>query len=54
MLLTLVIILALSFVLALISMKDFQLPKEVRKKLCPKTKKGTIVFFKNKKTKHYY
>jgi len=54
MLLILLIILAISFVLAFISMRDFQLPKEIRKKLYPKTKKGTIVFFKNKKTKHYY
>ncbi|KKQ01454.1 MAG: hypothetical protein US11_C0008G0011 [Candidatus Roizmanbacteria bacterium GW2011_GWA2_36_23] len=45
-------ILIVSFLLALRSMKDFQLPKELQYLLSVKRIKGTIVFFKNK-TVHY-
>lgn len=43
-----VIILILSFLLALRSMKDFQIPQEIKHFLLTKKIKGTIIFFKNK------
>jgi len=48
----LILILILSFILALRSMKDFELPKEVRRLLKINRIKGTIVFLKEK-IKHY-
>jgi hypothetical protein len=45
-------ILLASFIMAFRSMKDFEVPDEIKKILLPKTVKGTIVFFKNKVT-HY-
>jgi len=48
-----VIIFFISFILALRSMDDFQVPKEIRRILDSKRIKGTILFFKGKKTKHY-
>ncbi|MBI4008891.1 hypothetical protein HY357_01545 [Candidatus Roizmanbacteria bacterium] len=46
------LILILSFILALRSMKDFEIPSEIQKLLKFKEIKGTILFFKDK-TKHY-
>lgn len=48
--LTLVIpvIVILSFVLALLSMRDFKLPEELKNILSQKKIKGAIVFFKEK------
>lgn len=42
----------LSFILALRSMKDFDVPHEVKVMLNSKQVRGTIVFFKNK-VMHY-
>ncbi|QQS43365.1 hypothetical protein IPM65_04360 [Candidatus Roizmanbacteria bacterium] len=53
---TILIILAvlflISFILAWISMKDFHIPKEIRKMISMRKMKGSIVFFKNK-VEHY-
>ncbi len=48
----LVILFLVSFVLAWISMKDFHIPKEIRKMLSMRKMKGSIVFFKDK-VEHY-
>lgn len=45
-------ILVVSFLLALYSMKDLQIPSEIQKLLSRRKIKGTIVFLKNK-VKHY-
>jgi len=47
-----IVIFVISLVLAFRSMKDFEIPKEIRKLINLKNKKGSIVFFKNK-VKHY-
>ncbi|NMB84256.1 hypothetical protein GYA28_03110 [Candidatus Roizmanbacteria bacterium] len=47
-----IIFLATSFIIALISMKDFDIPKEIKTFFKIKPVKGTIIFFKNKTT-HY-
>lgn len=56
MLLTFVIILVLSFILALRSMKDFNIPAEINRLVQGKKVRGKIIFFKNKvvhyRTKH--
>ncbi len=44
----LIIIFFVSFFLALRSMKDFQLPKEIKRILDQKKIKGRIIFFKDK------
>ncbi|KKP72848.1 MAG: hypothetical protein UR68_C0012G0041 [Candidatus Roizmanbacteria bacterium GW2011_GWA2_35_19] len=46
------LILAVSFILALRSMKDFGVPKEIKRLLDRKKAKGTIIFSK-KKMIHY-
>ncbi len=46
------LILVISFLLAIRSMNDFRLPKEIRRLLKIKHIKGTILFFKDK-VKHY-
>lgn len=46
--LTFVLILILAFVLALTSMKDFDVPSEINRLIQGKKVKGKIVFFKNK------
>lgn len=46
--LTFVLILALAFVFALLSMKDFDVPNEINRLIQGKKVKGKIVFFKNK------
>ena len=46
------LILILSFILALRSMRDFGVPKEVRKLFRINKIQGTIMFFKEK-VKHY-
>lgn len=48
MIITIIVLLIVSFVVALRSMKDFDTPPEVRKLLPLKKIKGSIVFFKNK------
>jgi hypothetical protein len=48
MFLTLVIILVFSFILALSSMKDFNIPSEINRLVQGKKVRGKIVFFKNK------
>ncbi|MEK7597221.1 MAG: hypothetical protein AAB441_01090 [Patescibacteria group bacterium] len=48
MILTLLLILALSFILALSSMKDFNVPAEINRLIQGKKVRGKIVFFKNK------
>lgn len=48
----LIIIIIVSFLLALRSMKDFSMPVEIERMLKNNKIKGTIVFFKNK-IKHY-
>jgi len=48
MLFTFVIILALSLILALRSMKDFNVPAEINRLIQGKKVKGKIIFFKNK------
>jgi len=53
MLIIIVVILAIaSFILALVSMKDFHIPPEIAKILTMKKIRGTIVFFKDK-VEHY-
>ena len=47
------ILLTISFILALRSMKDFEMPKEVKALLRFRNIRGTILFFKGKKIKHY-
>jgi len=46
------LILALSFILAFRSMKDFDIPKEIKHLLMSRKIKGTILFLKGK-VKHY-
>ena len=52
-----VVIIALLFVISLImairSMKDLHVPEEIQRRISHKKYRGRIVFFKNKKTKHY-
>jgi len=48
MLLTFLVILVLSFILALFSMKDFNVPSEINHLIQGKKVRGKIVFFKNK------
>jgi len=48
MLLTFIIILVLSFAIALRSMKDFNVPAEISRLVQGKKVRGKIVFFKNK------
>lgn len=52
MILIFVLIFILSFIIALRSMTDFDIPKEIKHFLAAKKIKGTIIFFKGK-TKHY-
>lgn len=47
-----ILIFVISFVFALKSMSDFQVPKEIRRFLDIKNIKGSIIFFKDK-PKHY-
>lgn len=51
-LLTVLIVLVVSFILALFSMRDWQFVDELKRILKKKKIKGAIVFFKNK-TVHY-
>ena len=46
------LILILSFILAVRSMRDFEIPKEVRRLLKINRVAGTIMFFRDK-VKHY-
>lgn len=46
-------LLVFSFILALRSMGDIQVPEEIQKLVRQNRHKGRIVFFKNKTTKHY-
>jgi len=46
------LILLASILLALVSMRDFDVPKELKKRIKAKKIKGTIVFFKDK-PRHY-
>lgn len=46
------IIFVISFILAIRSMSDFDIPKEIKYLLDSKRIKGTIVFFRDK-IKHY-
>ncbi|MCR4277162.1 MAG: hypothetical protein NUV87_03470 [Candidatus Roizmanbacteria bacterium] len=48
MLLTFILILIVSFILALSSMKDFNVPSEINHLIQGKKVRGKIVFFKNK------
>jgi hypothetical protein len=48
MLLPLILILALSFIFAFHSMKDFNIPAEITRLVQGKKVRGKIVFFKNK------
>lgn len=48
MILTLILILALSFILAVSSMKDFNVPNEIKRLVQGKKIGGKIIFFKNK------
>ena len=48
MFITLLLILVLSFILALFSMKDFNVPSEINHLIQGKKVRGKIVFFKNK------
>lgn len=52
MVLILVILIILSFMLALYSMKDFQLPKEISRLIDSRRIRGTILFFKDR-VEHY-
>lgn len=45
-------LLLISVILAVRSMKDFEIPKEINRMISSRNLKGTIVFFKNKPT-HY-
>lgn len=47
-----VLLLLISFLMALRSMKDFETPKEIARMLSLKKMRGTIVFMKDKVT-HY-
>ncbi|NTU46392.1 hypothetical protein HGA88_02090 [Candidatus Roizmanbacteria bacterium] len=49
----LLFIFILSFVLAVRSMKDFELPKDIQSLLSAKKVRGTIVFLKGKEPRHY-
>ena len=46
------VILVISFIMALHSMKDFKMPTEIRKILPLKKIQGRIIFFKDK-VEHY-
>jgi hypothetical protein len=48
MLISFLIILAISIILAVRSMKDFNVPSEINNLILGKKVKGKIVFFKNK------
>jgi hypothetical protein len=48
MFLTFIIILIISFILALHSMKDFNIPNEISRLIQSKKVRGKIIFFKNK------
>lgn len=48
MLLIFIIIFLISFIWALFSMRDFQIPKEIEKMISSKKIKGKIIFLKNK------
>lgn len=52
MLIIITILFLVSFLLALYSMKDFQVPSEIQKLISRRKVKGTIIFLKNK-VKHY-
>ncbi|MCX6732357.1 MAG: hypothetical protein NTV98_02345 [Candidatus Roizmanbacteria bacterium] len=43
----------LSLILAIRSMKDLNVPQEIHRMINNKKYKGKIVFFKDKKVKHY-
>jgi hypothetical protein len=43
----------ISLILALHSMNDLHIPQEIQRAINNKKYKGRIVFFKNKKIKHY-
>lgn len=45
-------LLILSFIIALRSMKDLEIPEEIRRMIASRKIKGTILFLKNKIT-HY-
>lgn len=47
------ILLVISFIMALRSMKDFHLPDEINKIISSRKMRGSIVFFKDKKVEHY-
>ncbi len=47
-----IIIFIISFMLAFYSMKDFQLPQEIKRILRERKIKGRIVFFKDKIKKY--
>ncbi|MEK7079141.1 MAG: hypothetical protein AAB929_03655 [Patescibacteria group bacterium] len=47
-----IIILAVSLILALFSMKDLGIPKEIARLIAIRKHRGSIVFFKDK-VKHY-
>lgn len=56
MVITVIIVILLSFVFSLWSLRDFRGEKktdEIRRKLKQERIKGGIVFMKNRKTKHY-
>ena len=53
MLTVVVVIFCLSLVITFFSMRDFDVPKEVRNRIKHKKLKGTIIFYKGKKVKHY-
>gem|GEM_PF-981297 len=52
MVVALIIILALSLVLSIFSMNDWDVPVEIRRLIKSRRLKGTIIFFR-KKIKHY-
>ncbi|MDO8741528.1 MAG: hypothetical protein Q7J11_00085 [Candidatus Roizmanbacteria bacterium] len=52
MFLTFIIILIFAFIFALKSMKDFDVPNEIKKMIFARKMKGTIIFTK-KKSIHY-
>ena len=47
------ILFVISLILALRSMKDINIPQEIQRMINNKKYKGRIVFFKDKKVKHY-
>lgn len=51
--LILVLLLIVSLILAVRSMKDLHVPEEINRIIRNKKYRGRIVFFKNNKTKHY-